>query len=160
MNRDIGRGLILLGMLMLGVLFANTSLSSERKSSGKEVEMVVYDYEVTRVIDGDTVAFRADFLPEPLKQELSIRVYGVDTPEKSWRAECESEAAWGEQASQFTKDQLNSATVIKVAIYKWDKFGGRVLGDIIIDGNSLRHMLIENGFAREYYGDKKESWCS
>jgi endonuclease YncB( thermonuclease family) len=86
-------------------------------------------------------------------------VYGVDTPEKSWRAECPKEAAWGELASQFTKDQLNAATVIQVAIYRWDKYGGRVLGDIIIDGKSLRHMLIAEGFAREYYGDKKISWC-
>ena len=125
----------------------------------KQKPMNIYDFPITRVIDGDTVAFQANFLPPPLKQELSIRVYGVDTPEKSWRAECDSEAAWGEQASQFTKDQLNGATVIQVAIYKWDKFGGRVLGDIIIDGKSLRYMLIENGFAREYYGDKKKSWC-
>ena len=124
-----------------------------------EPEMVIYDFEITRVIDGDTVAFKADFLPDPLKKELSIRVYGVDTPEKSWRAECDQEALWGEEASQFTKDQLNSATTIQVAIYKWDKYGGRVLGDIIIDGKSLRYMLIENGFAREYYGDAKESWC-
>ena len=129
-------------------------------AQAKEVDMEVYDFEITRVIDGDTVAFRADFLPAPLKQELSIRVYGVDTPEKSWRAECESEAAWGERASQFTKDQLNGATKLQVAIYKWDKFGGRVLGDIIIDGKSLRYMLIENGFAREYYGTKKETWCN
>ena len=128
-------------------------------AQAKEVKMEVYDFEITRVIDGDTVAFKADFLPAPLKQELSIRVFGVDTPEKSWRAECESEAAWGERASQFTKDQLNGATKLQVAIYKWDKFGGRVLGDIIIDGESLRYMLIENGFAREYYGTKKESWC-
>ena len=128
-------------------------------AQAKDVDMEIYDFEITRVIDGDTVAFRADFLPAPLKQELSIRVYGVDTPEKSWRAECESEAAWGERASQFTKDQLNGATKLQVAIYKWDKFGGRVLGDIIIDGKSLRYMLIENGFAREYYGDKKVSWC-
>jgi endonuclease YncB( thermonuclease family) len=35
----------------------------------KEVEMKVYNYEITRVIDGDTVAFRADFLPDPLKQD-------------------------------------------------------------------------------------------
>jgi len=125
----------------------------------KDIAMEVYDFEITRVIDGDTVAFRADFLPAPLKQELSIRVYGVDTPEKSWRAECEREAEWGERASQFTKDKLNGASRLQVAIAKWDKFGGRVLGDIIIDGNSLRHMLIDNGFAREYYGDKKESWC-
>ncbi len=129
-------------------------------AQAKDVDMEIYDFEITRVIDGDTVAFRADFLPAPLKQELSIRVYGVDTPEKSWRAECESEAAWGERASQFTKDQLNGATKLQVAIYKWDKFGGRVLGDIIIDGKSLRYMLIENGFAREYYGTKKESWCN
>ena len=128
-------------------------------AQAKEVKMEVYDFEITRVIDGDTVAFKADFLPAPLKQELSIRVFGVDTPEKSWRAECETEAAWGEEASQFTKDKLNNATRLQVAIYKWDKYGGRVLGDIIIDGNSLRHMLIAEGFAREYYGDKKVSWC-
>ena len=125
----------------------------------KEVTMKVYNYEITRVIDGDTVAFAAPFLPEPLKKELSIRVYGVDTPEKGWRAECEAEAKWGEKASQFTRDQLNNAKKLQVAIAKWDKFGGRVLGDIIIDGKSLRYMLIEKGFAREYYGDKKESWC-
>ena len=125
----------------------------------KEVVMKVYNYEVTRVIDGDTVAFAAPFLPDPLKKELSIRVYGVDTPEKGWRAECPAEAKWGEQASQFTRDQLNNAKKIQVAIYKWDKFGGRVLGDIIINDKSLRAMLIEKGFAREYFGDKKEPWC-
>jgi endonuclease YncB( thermonuclease family) len=125
----------------------------------KEVKMEVYDFEITRVIDGDTVAFRADFLPEPLKQELSIRVYGVDTPEKSWRGKCESEQALGEKASKFTKKLIAEGKVIKVAIYKWDKFGGRVLGDVIIDGKSLRHALIDKGYAREYYGDKKESWC-
>ena len=128
-------------------------------ASSKEMKGIEYDYEITRVIDGDTVAFQVDFLPAPLKQELSIRLYGVDTPEKSWRAECDEEALWGEEASQFTKDMLNSATTIQVAIYKWDKYGGRVLGDIIIDGKSLREMLLENGFAREYYGDAKESWC-
>jgi endonuclease YncB( thermonuclease family) len=122
-------------------------------------DMVEYDFEVTRVIDGDTVAFKADFLPEPLKQELSIRVYGVDTPEKSWRGKCDAEKVLGAAASQFTQNAIDSATTIKVAIYNWDKYGGRVLGDIIIDGVSLRQLLIENNYAREYYGDKKESWC-
>jgi endonuclease YncB( thermonuclease family) len=144
---------------MKKILILLIAMLAVMPAQAKEVKMEVYDFEITRVIDGDTVAFRADFLPAPLKQELSIRVFGVDTPEKSWRAECESEAAWGERASQFTKDQLNGATKLQVAIYKWDKFGGRVLGDIIIDGESLRYMLIENGFAREYYGTKKESWC-
>jgi endonuclease YncB( thermonuclease family) len=127
--------------------------------AAKEVKMEEYDFPITRIIDGDTVAFEANFLPDPLKQELSIRVYGVDTPEKSWRGKCESEQALGEKASKFTKKLIAEGKVIKVAIYKWDKFGGRVLGDVIIDGKSLRHALIEKGYAREYYGDKKESWC-
>ena len=125
----------------------------------KEPEMKYYDYEITRIIDGDTVAFQADFLPEPLKQELSIRVYGVDTPEKGWRGQCDKEKQMGEAASKFTKQQIETAKEIKVGIAKWDKFGGRVLGDIQFDGKSLREMLIENGYARPYFGDKKESWC-
>ena len=32
-------------------------------------------------------------------------------------------------------------------------------GDIILNGQSLRANLIQNGFAREYYGDEKQSWC-
>ena len=37
---------------------------------------------------------------------------------------------------------------------------GRVLGDIILDGQSLRALLIQNGYAREYYGEAKQSWCN
>ena len=53
----------------------------------KQKQMNIYDFPITRVIDGDTVAFQANFLPPPLKQELSVRVFGVDTPEKGHRAQ-------------------------------------------------------------------------
>ena len=125
----------------------------------KQPNGVIYDFTVTRIIDGDTVAFRAPFLPDPLKKELSIRVYGVDTPEKGFRAKCPQEAQRGEMASAFTRQQIASATRIQVVLMDWDKYGGRVLGDIILDGRSLRQMLIQNGFAREYYGETKQSWC-
>ena len=121
---------------------------------------VTYDAVITRVIDGDTVAFQADFLPAPLKKELSIRVFGVDTPEKGFRGQCESEKQRGEQASEFTKLVIKSTKKHQVILYGWDKFGGRVLGDMILDGMSLRALLIKNGFAREYYGDAKQSWCN
>lgn len=126
----------------------------------KDIDMKEYDWKITRVIDGDTVAFEAKFLPEPLKQELSIRVYGVDTPEKGFRGQCDKEKAAGEAASAFTKKLIKEAKTIKIAIAKWDKFGGRVLGDVILDGKSLRKQLIEKGHAREYYGDAKQSWCN
>ncbi len=125
----------------------------------KQRPSVTYDAVITRVIDGDTVAFRADFLPDPLKKELSIRVYGVDTPEKGFRAGCPSEAARGEAASAFTKNVIATSTKRQVTLIDWDKYGGRVLGDVILNGQSLRTLLIANGFAREYYGDAKQSWC-
>ena len=126
----------------------------------KQKPMNVYDFPITRVIDGDTVAFQANFLPPPLKQQLSIRVFGVDTPEKGFRAQCPSEAQRGEAATAFTKNAISKAQKRQVAIADWDKYGGRVLGDILLDGQSLRMMLIQNGFAREYYGETKTSWCN
>jgi len=126
----------------------------------KQKPMNIYDFPITRVIDGDTVAFQANFLPPPLKQELSIRVFGVDTPEKGFRAQCPSEDQRGQAATAFTKNAITKAQKRQVAIADWDKYGGRVLGDILLDGQSLRMMLIQNGFAREYYGEAKTSWCN
>jgi endonuclease YncB( thermonuclease family) len=70
-----------------------------------------------------------------------------------------AEKARGEAASVFTKGLINASQQRQVILYGWDKFGGRVLGDIILNGQSLRAQLIANGFAREYYGDAKQSWC-
>ena len=122
--------------------------------------MKKYNYKITRILDGDTVGFEAAFLPDPLKKELLIRIYGVDTPEKGHRAQCPDEAKKGTAATQFTANALNNAKKIEVAIGNWDKFGGRVLGDVFVDGQSLRKLLIQNGFAREYYGEAKQSWCN
>ena len=129
-------------------------------AQGKQKPGVTYDAVITRVIDGDTVAFQADFLPAPLKKELSIRVFGVDTPEKGFRAQCASEAQRGEAASAFTKQAVAASTQRQIVLIDWDKYGGRVLGDVLLDGKSLRQMLITKGFAREYYGEAKQSWCN
>ena len=125
----------------------------------KQKEGVIYDIVLTRVIDGDTVAFQANWLPDPLKKELSVRVFGVDTPEKSFRAKCPSEAQRGEAATAFTKQLINQSQKRQMILMDWDKYGGRVLGDVILDGKSLRQQLIANGYAREYYGEAKTSWC-
>jgi endonuclease YncB( thermonuclease family) len=121
---------------------------------------VTYDAQIVRVSDGDTIVISAPFLPAPLKPELAVRIFGVDTPEKGWRGQCESEKQRGEAASLFTKDLVSKSSQRQVVLYGWDKFGGRVLGDILLNGQSLRTMLIQNGFAREYYGEAKQSWCN
>lgn len=126
----------------------------------KAPQGVTYDAQILRVTDGDTVVIAAPFLPAPLKPELAVRVYGVDTPEKGFRGQCDSEKQRGEAASVFTKGLINASQQRQVILYGWDKFGGRVLGDIILNGQSLRTQLIANGFAREYYGEAKTSWCN
>jgi endonuclease YncB( thermonuclease family) len=141
--------------LLFGMILAiSTPIWAQKATKG-----VVYDAVIVRIIDGDTVAIRADFLPEPLKKELSVRVFGVDTPEKGHRAKCASEAQRGTAATEFTKKAIASSRKHQVVLMGWDKYGGRVLGDILLDGRSLRAELISNGFAREYYGDAKTSWC-
>ena len=126
----------------------------------KQPQGVVYDAQILRVNDGDTVVISAPFLPAPLKPELAVRIYGVDTPEKGFRAKCPQEDAKGQAASKFTKDAVAASQKRQVVLYDWDKFGGRVLGDIILNGQSLRAMLIANGYAREYFGEAKGSWCN
>jgi endonuclease YncB( thermonuclease family) len=130
----------------------------------KTPQGVTYDAQILRITDGDTVVIAAPFLPKPLKPELAVRVFGVDTPEKGFRAQCESEKQRGEAASAFTKNAITTAAAqggkFQATLYGWDKFGGRVLGDILVNGQSLRAALIANGFAREYYGEAKQSWCN
>ena len=142
-------------LLVLLCLVPVVAVAQPRQRAG-----VTYDITITRIIDGDTVAFHAPFLPAPLKQELSIRVFGVDTPEKGHRAQCPSEAARGAAATEFTKKLIAAAQQRQMVLMDWDKYGGRVLGDVLLNGQSLRAMLIQNGFAREYYGDAKTSWCN
>lgn len=121
---------------------------------------VTYEAQILKVTDGDTVVIAAPYLPAPLKPQLAVRIYGVDTPEKGHRAQCPSEAERGAMATKFTTQLVAKSVQRFVVLYGWDKFGGRVLGDIILDGQSLRAQLIANGFAREYYGEAKQSWCN
>jgi endonuclease YncB( thermonuclease family) len=126
----------------------------------KTPQGVTYDANILKVSDGDTIVIAAPFLPAPLKPQLAVRIFGVDTPEKGFRAKCESENQRGLAASEFTKKLVNASQKRQVILYDWDKFGGRVLGDMILDGKSLRQQLIANGFAREYFGEAKTSWCN
>jgi endonuclease YncB( thermonuclease family) len=140
--------------LALAVLAFATPAVAQKMPVG-----VTYDANILRASDGDTVVIEASWVPAPIKKEIAVRVYGVDTPEKSFRAKCPAEDAKGQAASAFTKNAIAKAAKKQWVLYDWDKFGGRVLGDIILDGKSLRELLIANGFARPYFGEAKQSWC-
>jgi endonuclease YncB( thermonuclease family) len=142
-------------LLLVALCAITVSVYAQKTPQG-----VTYDAQILRVSDGDTVVISAPFLPPPLKPELAVRIFGVDTPEKGFRAQCPQEDLRGKAATEFTKNAVKSATKYQVTMYGWDKFGGRVLGDMLLDGRSLRAGLIANGFAREYFGEAKQSWCN
>lgn len=138
-------------MFMLAFVFGNIE--------AKEIS-ATYDTKIIKVVDGDTIAVKADWLPDPLKKEIHVRIFGVDTPEKGAKAKCTSEAELGAKASAFTKQLVTKSKKQQYVLIKWDKYGGRVIGDILLDDKSLRQALLTNGLAKEYYGGTKESWCA
>ena len=99
-------------MLKLFLLFPVIAMAAEPAPPIKAV--------VARVIDGDTVSIVAHWVPDPMKKEIAVRVYGVDTPEKSFRAQCAKEAELGAKATEFTKAQIAKAKKIEVAYFSWD----------------------------------------
>lgn len=118
------------------------------------------DFRVVRVIDGDTIEIAGDNLPGGLRN-LRLRVLGVDTPEKGALAKCEKERQLATAAKDFTNKTVTKGKTVRVTLDRWDKYGGRVLGDLIIDGQSLSHLLVAQGYAVPYFGrGPKKDWCS
>lgn len=146
--------------LLLAVFLLVVSFNS----FGEVIRNQLYAYPITRVIDGDTVEFQATFLPPPLKPVLALRVYGVDTPEGKPLAKCFDEYQKATFAKEFTKLWISMAyqegKTVLIEIISHDKYGGRVLGDVVIDGERLSQALIAQGHAKPYKGGKKSSWCS
>ena len=126
---------------------------------------------VADVIDGDTVRIHAPFLPYPLNTTLSLRIRGVDCPESGHRARCSLEALRATAATVFTTEQILFVKPrdIGVELCDWDKYGGRVLGDLLwvsrIDDQDhecrLSSLLLAAHHAVVYYGrNPKHDWCT
>lgn len=106
--------------------------------------------------DGDTCYITVPSLPPEL-QKMSIRILGIDTPEI--RGECESEKELAQQAKKLANKLFKEAKVIELKDIDWDKYGGRILANVYLDGELYSEKLISSGLAKPYFGDKKESWC-
>ena len=122
---------------------------------------------VVRIIDGDTVVLDAPFLPLGLGSTLALRIRGVDAPEIGpGRAKCPQEREWGERSRRFVEDTVFLNPPDAVLYCGWDKYGGRVLGDLLWDttnvpARNLSALLLMHGMAWPYAGSgPKHDWCS
>lgn len=114
-------------------------------SQDPNAEISVDDYEVVKVVDGDTI----DVLIG--EQKVRIRLIGVDTPETvdpRKPVQC-----FGKEASKYTEGAVGGK---KVKLEKDSSQGesdryGRLLAYVYMpDGQMLNRKLIVDGYAHEY----------
>lgn len=111
-----------------------------------------------RVIDGDTVVVPIKQV-ESFPEKVSIRLFGINTAETKG-AKCPEERAAGEEAKSFIRAILSNAKTVEYKFVRWDKYGGRVDGVIIVDGKSLADLMIESNHAVRYNGGVRINvWC-
>lgn len=138
----------LLGALIVCILVYFTQSKADESRCG--------EIRVTEVIDGDTLRGQITCLQAPLNQ-ISIRVMGIDTPEK--RGKCEGEKALAKKATAFLKGKFQQTQLVELRWVEWDKYGGRILADVYFDGMSVSEIMIKNDLAVPYAGGKKSGWC-
>jgi len=119
-------------------------------------EIKMREYRDRVCYDGDTCYIIYESLPESL-QKMSIRVLGIDTPEI--KGNCNKEKELALEAREFANSVFKAAKNIEFKDLKWDKYGGRVLSNVYLDGKLYADLIIAKGLAKSYDGGKKISWC-
>ena len=110
---------------------------------------------VVNVYDGDTMTVDIAGWPEVVGLGISVRCYGIDTPEL--RTRNEQEKKLGYAARDFVRELVKNSKKVELKNIRRDKYF-RLLAEVYIDGVSLADTLIKSGHARKYDGGKKQKW--
>tara|TARA_R100000951_G_scaffold116586_2_gene129175 strand:- start:2478 stop:2858 length:381 start_codon:yes stop_codon:yes gene_type:complete len=125
--------------------------------------MYEYKCKLIRIIDADSV--KADLFCgfNIVLSNVSIRFYGLDTPESRINTkkypERIPEKELGLKAKQFLKEILPKKFIIRTEKPNSTGKYGRVLGTIwTMDNVNICEELIKHNFAKAYYGGTKQPW--
>jgi len=115
----------------------------------------MYTYEATliKIIDGDTIDAMVD-LGFNMWIEIRIRLNGIDTPEIRTR-DLEEKAKGFVAKKRLTEVLRSHSNKFIIISHGRDKYG-RCLGEIMVEGNSVNQLLIDEGLAIPYDGGKKK----
>lgn len=112
---------------------------------------------VAKVIDGDSIEVLID-LGMKVSYLAKLRLNGIDTP-SIHRPKSELEKEAGSLVSSQLELMIDGRDIY-IKTYKQSKYGD-YLADIYLnedDEKSINQTLIEEGYAREYYGETKTPW--
>jgi endonuclease YncB( thermonuclease family) len=124
---------------------------------------------ITEVYDGDTVTVIYPYQKTTLK--IKLRLLGIDAPEIKGKDVTDVEHEAAIIVRDILRRWVNEVDPKKIflKIKKFDKYGGRFLGDILIKISAkgeeplyatLSDLLLEAGLVTSYAGDKKLKWTS
>ncbi|MBK7844497.1 MAG: thermonuclease family protein [Bdellovibrionales bacterium] len=109
--------------------------------------------------DGDTVTVEIPDIHPLLGKNISVRILGIDTPEKNGTKPCEKAKA--RDARRLVENLMKQAKRIDLKNIDRDKYF-RILADVWVDNKSISEVLIKNKLAYPYDGGRKPtsiSWC-
>ena len=99
-----------------------------------------FSCEVVGIADGDTFSCLSG------KQSTTVRLFGIDAPEKK--------QAYGKAAKQYLSSRIYRKTVT-VTSHGLDRYG-RTLGLVMVDGQAVNREMVAAGYAwvyRQYTDD-------
>jgi endonuclease YncB( thermonuclease family) len=114
------------------------------------VGAVVYTATFLGCYDGDTCTIKFDNAPEIIAEQR-LRFSGFDTPEM--RGECQEERMMATIAQQVTTSYMRQVGVV-YATGERGKYGR-----LLVSAPELRDHFLEHGYARDYAGGERLSWC-
>jgi len=99
------------------------------------------------VVDGDTI--KAPY-------GVTYRLLGFDAPETHF-AKCDAELQLGLAAKERLEALLRTSEVKVIESGRRDKYG-RTLAHVTANGRDVGEILIGEGLARPYHGERRKSW--
>lgn len=110
--------------------------------------MYIYKIKLDRVIDGDTIDAWID-LGFDIQLHERIRFVGIDAPET--RTLDSEEKQLGFLAKDYVETRLKSTTNLVLISHEFNRGKyGRIIGDILVDGESLVGELLNENLVNVY----------
>jgi len=142
--------LLLIGGAVAGVSYYLIGDDDEISAVTTKDIFTLSPEQIVEVYDGDT--FKIDLPSQhPLfGDDISVRVFGIDTPEM--RGTSDDVKALAYKAKNRTQELLLDAKTIELKNPQRGKYF-RVLAEVWIDGESLGEKLKSDGLAKDYDGE-------
>lgn len=121
-------------------------------------EEVYGDVLVSRLVsvyDGDTIMVDLECYPSIIGRRISVRVFGIDTPEIKSKNPTEREKAL--EARDVALTILSEAHQIILKNIRRGKYF-RLVADVYADGLNLADILLQRRLAQTYTGGTKKPW--